>query len=53
MNHLRRAAKAYAAAVAVFLTAVVTYNLDVSAWALVAVVTIGAGFAVYAVPNTE
>ncbi len=53
MNHFRRAAKAYTAAAAVFLTAIVTYNLDVPAWALVAVVVTVAGVAVYAMPNAE
>ena len=53
MIHLRRAAKAYAAAAAAFLAAIVTYNLDVPAYVLVGVVTIGAGLAAYAVTNTE
>ena len=53
ITHLKRAAKAYTAAVAVFLTAIVTYNLDVPAWVLVAIVTIGAGVVVYATPNTK
>ena len=39
--------------VAVFLTAIVTYNVDVPAWALVALVTLGAGLAVYRIPNTD
>ena len=52
MDHVRRAAKAYAAAVVAFLAAIVTYNLDVPSVVLVAVVTVGAGLAAYIVPNT-
>ena len=53
MIHLRRAAKAYAAGAAAFLAAVVTYQLDVPGWALVAVITVGAALAAYVVPNRE
>jgi len=53
MNHVRQAAKAYAAAAAAFLASVVTYNLDVPGFVLVAIVTIGAGLAAYAVSNAE
>jgi hypothetical protein len=53
MTHLRRAAKAYAAASVAFLAAIVTYNLDVPAFVLVAVITVGAGLAAYVVPNAE
>ena len=53
MIHLRRAAKAYAAAAAAFLAAAITYQLDVPGWALVAVITVGAGLAAYVIPNSE
>lgn len=53
MKHIRRAAKAYAAAAAVFLTAIVTYNVPIEPWILVMIVTVGAGFAVYALPEAK
>jgi len=53
VNHVRQAAKAYAAAAAAFLAAIVTYNFDVPGYILVAVVTLGAGLAAYAVSNAE
>ncbi len=53
MTLLKQAAKDYAAASAMFLGAIVTYNLDVQPWILVIIVTIGAGIAVYTIPNAE
>ena len=52
MDHVRRAAKAYAAAAAAFIAGTVTYNLDVHAGILLAVVVVGAGLAAYIMPNT-
>ena len=51
MKHIAYVAKGLMAAGAAFLTAIVTYNLDVSPVILVAVVTVLAFVAVYAIPN--
>lgn len=53
MQYVRYAAKAYAAMLAAFLGAIAAYNLEVPPAVLVAIVTIGAGLAVFYTPNGD
>lgn len=51
MQYISYVAKAITAAVAGFLAAAATYNLDVEPWIMVLASTIVAGLAVFLVPN--
>lgn len=53
MQYVRYAAKAYAAMLAAFLGAIAAYNLEVPPAVLVAIVTIGAGLAVFYTPSGD
>lgn len=53
MKHIAYIAKALIAAGTAFLAAVVTYNVDVSPFVLVGVVSLLAGLAVFLVPNGD